>query len=341
MDALLFSQFFPFSEKAKQVLKESNVSIDSVPDSVVRKAALIVSRAYAGKEYASEVGDPSAKEMEQEVMAFTVAKIFVSASHAAGIIEKFAALAQKNTFNYLVNFTDSKDLAFELAKDFGIAFDISDEKGIAAEVPISEYVKIYFNDKETKLVNEPVEGGKVFLNPNDFARFLAEKAYAKIFDSLPIPKDNIPLKYQTLAKSIDSQLVTIEKKEFDIKIEGKMDPNLFPPCMSHLYADQLAGKKLSYYARLSLASFLQKLGMTKSEMLTMFSKSPDFKPYMAEYHINRIFDKQLSAPACRKMAEYGLNVPECKKGCTSKHPVSYYIGQLRVKNRMKNASNGK
>jgi len=336
MEALIFAQLFPFSERAKQALKDMDVSVTDVSDGVIRRAALMVSRANAGKEYFLETKNPSQAELETEVMAFPVAKMFVSLMRAANIAEKFSALAKKNTFNYLVSSQNPKELCLELAEDFAIPFTLSEEKQFFVEIPLMEFLKIHFLDTQTKLVNKPLEGGKVFLSQNEFAHFLSQKTYAKIFDSLPIPKDAIPLKFHTLAKSIDAQLVTIERKDFDLKIEGKMDPNLFPPCMKQLYTDQLAGKKLSYPGRVALASFLLQLGMTKPEMSALFAKSPDYKKHIADYHIDRIFEKKLSAPGCKKMAEQGLKVAECQKACTSNHPLKYYMRELRIKNRMKN-----
>jgi DNA primase large subunit len=338
MEALVFAQLFPFSEKAKRVLKDMDVSVGDVPDGVVRRAALMVSRANSNKEYSLETNNPSKQELETEVMAFPVAKMFVSLMRAPNMAEKFSSLAKKNTFNYLVGSENPKELCLELAEDLALPFFLSEEKGFFVEVPLMEFLKIYFTDPQTKLVNKPLENGKVFLSQNEFAHFLSQKAYAKIFDSLPIPKDAIPLKFHSLAKSIDSQLVTIERKDFNLKIEGKMDPDLFPPCMKQLYADQLAGKKLSYPGRVSLASFLQQLGMTKPEMLALFAKSPDYKKHITDYHVNRIYDKKLSAPGCKKMAEQGLKVPECQKACTSNHPLKYYMRQLRARNRMKNGA---
>ncbi len=201
-------------------------------------------------------------------------------------------------------------------------------------------MNIYFVDNETKLINKSVDGGRVFLGVNDFARFLSEKTYKKIYDSLPIPKEAIPKKYQALARSIDSQLIKIEKKNFDLRLTGKVNPDFFPPCMKTIYAQQLAGEGLSYYARLSLGAFLYQAGMSKVDLLSLFSKSPDFKKHIAEYHINRIFEKELSAPGCRKIKDYGLRVKECDKECTNKHPMQYYLQKLRQNNRFKNKNKG-
>ena len=337
MEKLVFAQKFPFSESARDYLKELNIQTDKIPESAMKKSALMVSRAFSGSVYSID-SNPSKDQLELELMAFPVAKIFVSLMRTPNIVEKFCLMIYKNTFSNLVEAKNSKELCLALADDFKLKYDFSSNKEFFVEVPLLQYLNNYFVDPESKLVNKNVSGGKVFLNLNDFAHFLAEKSYSKVFDSFPIDSKQVPKEFLSLARSIDSQLIVMDKKNFDLKLHGKIDPNLFPPCMQVLYADQLAGKKLHYMARLSLAAFLYQLGMSKTELISLFSKSPDFKKQIAEYHINRIFEKQLSAPGCKKLEEYGLKVAECNKGCTYKHPLQYYLAKLRVSNRMKNKS---
>jgi len=341
MDKLLFAQKFPFTKKAREYLKEANVSVDKIPESAIKKAALMVSRAFSGNLYTIDSASPSKEFLETEITAFPAAKMFVSVMKAPNIIEKFSMMVYKNTFNYLVENEATKDLCVELADDFELKYSLSNEKNYFVEISLEEYLKINFIDEEIKLINKPVNKGVVYLNVNDFARFLAEKAYVKVFDSLPIKKENVPKTILDLVKSVDSQLVVMEKKTFDLKLAGKIDPNLFPPCMQAVYTDQLSGKKLHYMARLALGSFLHKLGMSKDEMLILFSKSPDYKKQIAEYHIDRIIASDLSSPGCKKLWDYGLRVKECEKECKFKHPLQWYIAKLRIRNQTKNSSSQK
>ncbi|MCX6804258.1 MAG: hypothetical protein NTY48_06885 [Candidatus Diapherotrites archaeon] len=338
MDRLEFAQKFPYSDSARDFLKEMGIAPDAVSENAIKKAALMISRAFSNSVYAMDSYNPSKDFLEEEIIAFPVAKMFVSLMHAPNITEKFARMVLKNTFNYLMGTTSTKDLCQLLADDLKINYSLSIDPDFLAVVPLLDYLAIYFIDNELKLVNMPLREGKVFLNLNSFARFLAEKSYARVFDSLPIPQAQIPKKFHSLARSIDSQLMVIEKKNFDVKLAGKIDAALFPPCMSVLYSAQLEGKKLAYLERLTLASFLYQLGMQREDLLLVLSKSPDYKKSVAVYHVDRIFSKQLSAPGCKKILEYGLRVKECEKECTFKHPVQYYISKLRTRNRLKNYS---
>jgi len=336
MEKLVFAQKFPFSESARNYLKQINIDMNKLPESAIKRAALMVSKAFSGASYSFDPINASKDLYETELIAFPIAKMFVSLMRASNMAEKFSKMIQKNVFSELIDSKKPRDLCASLADDLKVNYSLSEEEGFFVSVPLLTYLGIYFVDLETKLLNKPLVKGRVLLTENDFARFLSEVAYAKVFSSLPIDKTQIPKELVVLSKSIDSQLVVIEKKNFDAKLLGKIDPNLFPPCMSALYTEQLAGKKLSYFARLTLATFLYKLGMSKTEIMSLLAKSPDFDKRVAEYHVNRIFDKDLSPPGHKKIEEYALATPACVKECRGRHPVQYYISKLRVSNRMKN-----
>jgi DNA primase large subunit len=338
MEQLVFAQNFPFTEIAKKIIKDTKLTPENVPEQAIRRAALMVSRAITGKEYSLDLNNPPKELMEYEVIAFPIAKMFVSSMNVTNIEKKFSLLIQKATFNSLLETKNSLELCIELANDFGVEFELSDEKNFSIELPLLEFLKVNFNEDELKLINQATEKGIIYLNINDFARFLSEKAYMKTIESLPIPKQQIPKKIQQLSKSIESQIFVMEKKEFDLKIEGKADPNLFPPCIQIIYTQQIEGKKLPHFSRLTLATFLKAVGMTHQEQMKIFSKSPDFKEHLASYQLQRIYEKDLSAPSCKKIAEYGLKVKECSI-CDVKHPLQYYKRELRKKLRFQKRDN--
>lgn len=336
MDRLSFALRFPFSDSSREIIKSLNISTDSLPENAIRRGALLVSKAFSATKPSLPPSQLSRAEQESELAAFPIAKMFVSLMDERAAPQRLALYFQKSTFSFLVDSHNPKDSCIELADDLKVNYSLVDSEMYFAQIPLIDYLDIHFVDEELKLVNAPLEDGKVFLNLNHFARFLSEKAYKKIIDSLPIPSAQIPKPLHAVAKSLQTQLAVSEKKSFDLKLAGKIDPSLFPPCMSAVYVDQLAGKKLPYTHRLAIASFLYQLGMPKPQLLEVFSKSPDYKKEIAEYHIDRIIDKQLSAPGCAKISEQGMRVRECDKACTFKHPVQYYISHLRAKNRLAN-----
>ena len=333
METLVFAQKFPFTDTARRFLKEENISVSDVGETEIKRAALMISRAFAGTGYDIDIVNVNEEIYKREIVAFPVAKLLISSMSIPNILEKFANFIRKKTFDEIVNDSRSKELCLELADELGVKYDL--EEDFFVSLPLLQYLKIHFIDEETKLINKNVVSGKVYLNLNDFARYLCELSYSIVFDSLPIQRELIPKKFIQLSKSISSQLVNIQQKNFDAKIIGKMDPNLFPPSMKNLYDRALAGEKLTYYERLTIGGFLQQVGISKPEMMIFFSKSPDYKKHIAQYHVDRIFEKELSAPSYKKMDEFGIIVDKEEKKYA--HPVRYYNSKMIIRNRMKNS----
>ncbi len=343
MDGVFFAQNFPFSASARNHLKKLDIQTNSISSSAIKRAELFIEKAFfSDKDYAY-LKSPYPEDQENNIVAFPVAKMIVSAMNTPNIIHKFANYFRIRTFSVLQNSLERRnDDAMALASDFGIHFSLSSD-GNFFEVPLVEYLSIHFMDDSSRLINRPLEGGVVSLNADAFSRFVAELSYSRIFDSLPISRESIPKPLLLSAKSLDSRLVVIEKREFDVKLSGKIDPELFPPCLANAYTNQLAGKKLSYMERLTLGGFLHKLGMSKSDLLVVFSKSPDYDRKIAEYHIDRIIEKDLDAPGFKKIHdEYGMKTKDCDKvEGKYRHPIQFYLARLAVKNRMKNMPKNK
>ncbi len=333
MNGLFFEQKFPYTERAKNHLKQKKILLEDVSEEEIKKALILIIRAHKEQDYLPEITNPDKENCEKEVIAFPTAKLLLSAMNITGLEEKFSDLFRKKTMSEILSEKDLESIALELADDFGIKYELC-EKDFFLKIILTDYLENYFRDEESKLVNKHVEKGFVYMNTNDFARFLSEKAFKKIIDSLPIKKESIPKNIQKIARNASSQLRTIQQKNYNQKISAKINTKNFPPSMLELYNRQLGGEKLGHYERLTIALFLRQIGMNKGEMLSFFSKSPDYKKHVAEYHVDRIFEKELSAPSFKKMDDYGINITLEEKKYS--HPVRYYLAKTRANNRKKN-----
>jgi len=83
---------------------------------------------------------------------------------------------------------------------------------------------------------------------------------------------------------------------------------------------------LPHTARFYLASFLNRVGMPKEQIILAFKKSPDFNEKIALYQINRIVKQDYTPASCDKIRAAGF----CPSAdCNVRHPLSYYRRQLR------------
>ncbi len=325
---LQFAQRFPFSSKAKQIVKESGFSLGNIPEEVVNRAKVMLNNAALRKDFILDEISRNSDLMLNEVNAFPLAKIFLSIINNENLNTNFCKMFSSACFHYLEK--DEKNaFLFELIDDLKIKYELSPNTFSFAVVPLIEFLSVSFEEEFMKLVNQRVEKGRVYLNRNDFIRFVSQKVFFLIFSSLPLPVTGIPKKLKDTAKQLSSELV-YRRKKFEFQKTGVINPNLFPPCIANLYSNLLEGKKLSYLARYDLASFLSAIGMNEEKLMELFKNSPDYKEYLARYHIKRILKQNYAPASCAKLKEHEVcsKTPECER---FKHPITYYYTKLKRK----------
>lgn len=321
---LLFAQRFPFSSAAKRVLRENNLSLEELPEEVVSRASAMVLNAAKNKPYVLKEISKSSDLLLQEILAFPIAKIFVSLQKEAFLNEKFAFMFSKAFLEYIDLEKNKKETALEIAKDLGLEFEFG--TGFFVSVPLVDFLKIPFKNPSLKLVNQQVSGGKVLLLEQAFFVFVSEIVFSAIFNSLPVPLEGIPIQLKNSAKQLQQQLLVSQKRDFEFKFSGKINPNIFPECTKAMYNSVLQGKNLQHSGRFYLAAFLNAIGMPQEQIIQAFAKTPNFSEKMTRYQVQRIIANKLSPPSCAKIKEAGL----CHEDCGNRHPLSYYKKQLET-----------
>lgn len=321
---LLFAQHFPFSNAAKKIVGNENLSLAELPLPVVERAELMVQHAFSGKKYSFELSQ--SELLLQEILAFPVAKIIVSVAGYPRLYRRFSAMVADSTYAFLGREKDKKEAAIYLASDLNMQFDFSENKAFFISMPLQQFLSIPFEDSSLKLVNQFVSNGNVFLDLNDFSRFLREKALSIVLSSLPVPTKGIPKRLQSIANKLKTASRQREKKLFTEAFKGRVSPDSFPPCIASMYDQLASGQKLAHMANFTLAAFLNSIGMPKQQIIALFKRSSNFKERIASYQIDRISKQKYVPPSCEKIRSYGF----CPNtSCNVKHPLSFYRRQLR------------
>ena len=327
VEALKFSQKYPFSRTAKNVLKEMNLSLEDVSMETIKRARVMIELASIGKEY--EVEEINHSELlKNEILAFPVAKIMLSFLNKNQLNEKFALMLSKTTFNYLAKEKNRNEILLNLADDLDLKFSLSNDENFFVTLNLLDYLKINFNEEFLKLVNQKVKAGKVYLDENDFMRFISELVFTRIYESLPADVHNVPSKFKIMSRELAMDVVASQKRYAEFKFTGKVKPEFFPPCVSEIYNSLLEGKNIQHSARFVLATFLAGVGMSSNDIIEIFKKAPNYKESTTKYQVERIAGKKgtkYAPPSCAKIKEYTL----CNsKTCNVKHPLSYYKREL-------------
>ncbi len=332
---LLFAQRYPFSETSRKIVKELNISPESIPDSIVQRALFMISKAAASEQYLLQ-GTSHSEVLEEEVLAFPVAKILVSATGHERLYRQFASMISDSSFSYLESEKNRQDTALRLAKELGISFEFS-ESPFFASMEISDFLKISFRSDFLKLVNKPVKQGRVFLDVNDFCRFISEHVFVLILSSLPVPTKSIPKQLADRAPSVSRHVTAIRKKKFENSFSGKLSPDAFPPCMAELYTKLLNGSPLPHYARYHISSFLAAVGMQSEQIVELFKKQANFDERTTRYQVERIAGvkgKKYNAASCRTLQDHNV----CTAKCPVKHPLQFYRRELDLQKKQEKKS---
>jgi|YelNatPaOPRAMG01_1025707.scaffolds.fasta_scaffold13340_7 DNA primase large subunit len=112
---------------------------------------------------------------------------------------------------------------------------------------------------------------------------------------------------------------------------GSVDFKMFPPCINEYISQMRDGVNLPHMARFTMVSFLNKIGMPRDDIISLFNTAPDFNERMTTYQVDHVTGNisgtEYSPPKCAVLQSNHL----CYKGedrlCNQewlKHPLQYY-----------------
>lgn len=323
LDQLFFAYKYPISQKTREIIKEYNLSLDSLDSDIIDTAISRIKSAYSGKEYLpTYIEHTKSKDLIlNEIIAFPVAKVLVSCLDQT-LKYRFAENVSTTIFYHLNREQKRLQASLDLANDLNIKVDLKENGENFIELNIFDFVDVSNKDQQLNLVNQHVSLGKVLLNEIKFCRFLAAKAYFLTLNSLQADSASIPKNLVSAAKGIKFESAFSKKFE-SFGTFGKIDPNAFPACTKSIYNSLLTGENIPHNARFNITTFLNSIGMPKEQIINAFRKTPNFDERITRYQVERITSGNIkySASSCATMRSNGL-CPD--KNCTSKHPITFY-----------------
>jgi len=324
LEQLVFAQRFPFTNAARKIVLEQNLSLQELPEPVIERAELMARHAFSGKEYVFEVR--ASDLLMQEILAFPVAKIIVSIVGEPGLYRAFSSMVSGFVYHYLSSEREQGKIALSLASELGIQVDFPEQKSFFVSLPLKDFLSVPINEDPLKLVNQFVNNGLVFLDLNSFQKYLRQKCLEAVLSSLPVPTRGIPKRLQGIAMQLKQASREREQRLFSQAFKGRVAPEAFPDCIASMYGQLASGQKLPHMANFTLATFLNSIGMPKQNIMALFKKAPNFSERTSSYQVDRIAKQNYSPPSCEKIRAYGY----CpNQGCRAKHPLSLYRARMR------------
>jgi len=269
---------YPFFEDSKKYIKKEGPSIDELLND--RMWGMVRIRGKERVLEAVENREVKIKNMSEEIdyeielFSYPVSRILVSCVAEPYLVRRYC-LGEANRMHQ------------ELSKESGAnLLKISKEIGIEKieELDRGKYdFKMYFVDflentnnlkaKEWKLINQDVRNGYVYLDKKKYIRILKERIYEMISKGLPRPiNDTLTSRFESEIKEI-KHLLEETKSDIEEVDMGKVEFDLFPPCIQKLISLQNEGENLSHEARFAVTSFLHKVGLSEDEIYQQYASN--------------------------------------------------------------------
>ncbi|MDD3041378.1 MAG: DNA primase regulatory subunit PriL [Methanosarcinaceae archaeon] len=336
---------YPFVSEASAEVESLNLSLERLLSSPAYRTARArgverVSQALEGEiEKPSIVGDTQALS---ELLSYPFARMLVIAVDDQLFTKRYA-LAEAKAAHTLLK-TESMEFLLEFGEEFGLSAEPQD---FHFKLHFTDYIRFSSPLKEAawKLTNRQLQAGRVWVKKEEFARLLLEAIRERVEKSLsgegtPSSSD-LPAEVLEFCAPYAVELkekFEVRKKQFGITDFGDVEPELFPPCISHALASVRAGINLAHSMRFAMTSFLLTIGMSTDDVLALFNVSPDFDAEKTLYQIEHIAGSSgtpYKPPACETMRTYGNCIG--KNGLCERinHPLSYYQKKLYFKNKDK------
>ena len=173
-------------------------------------------------------------------------------------------------------------------------------------------------------------------------REVAAKAIESLIERLVISKP--PTRLVDMAKEITKNLLkNLETRSGGLS--GPLSGNKVrdPPCIKEILKSVENGENIPHFARFLLATYLITIGRDLEEIVSIFSKLPDFNEKITRYQVEHIAGRRGSGkryltPSCSKVQSMGF----CFRDHTCanvKSPAHYALrNRIPLKNRLASIS---
>ena len=328
IEELAFAVKYPFTKKARQIIKDYDISVEKITEEQLEKA---VQRLSLRK---NQVEFNSIEFMVEELQFFALEKLLLSLSNNNSLKKSFAKQIASNSTNQIKKNDEKKALQLieSILEEYGVKTGFIN--GFYA-IPLIDFLKASYFSESLNLVHQRVDKGKVILSYNALLLFLEYYLVNRMINSMEsaIPKELLNNNIKKAIKKVNSVSFyePFSQDGKTVPLTTKVNLNAFPECMQGLYSRLIAGENLPHMERFFLVCFLVQIGMEEENILNSFRRTPNFNENLSRYHIKNIKSKGYSSPSSDKLRTHGIQ-------CACKNPLFEYKNNLK---KLKSGSNGK
>jgi len=301
---LLFAAKYPFSQDARNLLREYSLSTDyETAEHAFNQTTKWLNTKDHAKEFI-ELNRLDKTQLENLVLSFPMAKILCALA-GRPILKKLATTFETRTQVLLKN--NPRDVPLLMNEFFKTG----------SHVNVIDF--LHNKPDGYTLSNVPLTNGIIQVTPKLAIGLISRKAANKI-QEFSAPK-HLGKNFTYFADELRKAFA-----EKDEQITGPINYNAFPPCMKHISDDLKTKDNVGHMSRFVYATFLANIGMNKEELIKKFENQANFNYKRTDYYLSNLMGEKggtkYSCPACEKLVTYGI----CYKDetCRWPHPLRYY-----------------
>lgn len=305
-------------------------SNDSIASRLRNEAELFISRSV------EEKGSPMGIETGSFKLALWILSAIDESVLTARVINQ-----QRDYLENALKKVGPEDLEEYAGKaGIGISYNVTES---IFSIPFAEFLRNArrLSGSRYRLVYQAIRGGLVYAGQETMAKLIREHFVARTFgivDMIDVRKAREVLGEREEFADRMKKLYRENHAKKTMEL-GEINFKLFPPCIKEYMKELHDGVNLPHIARLTLASFLHKVGMKSQNIAEQFKTAPDYDPRTTEYQVKHITGEisgiEYSPPKCTTLQANHI----CYKGddtlCNQewlKHPLWYYEVKKRKSN---------
>ncbi len=241
----------------------------------------------------------------ESLYTYGMARIIASCINDRSVIERLIAYEARRSAFYLTSGDDGEAEEAkreEVARQLGL--DLHD-----GTIPIAPYIEMVSGLREPlwRLVNREVSGGLVRVHATE-VEILVRERIRVVIRARGLPK--VPAEVCALLSPAIERLTAVHQGQM-LRDLGPIDESRYPPCMTALILALAGGANLTHMGRFALTAFLHTIGLSVTQIVEVYQRSPDFDLEKTLYQVEHISGRsgtEYTPPSCATMETNGLCV---------------------------------
>ncbi len=246
----------------------------------------------------------------ESLYAYGMARVIASCINDRTVIERLISYEARRSSFFLMSDESKETAEAAAAKRDEVAMRLGLQiHGDTVTVPVVPYIEMAAGLREPgwRLVNREVSGGVVRVYATEFEVLLRERIRV-VIRARGLPR--VPAEVCALLAPAIERLTAVHQGQM-LRNLGPIDESRYPPCMAALVMALASGANLTHMGRFALTAFLHTIGLSTTQIVEVYQRSPDFDIEKTLYQVEHISGRsgtEYTPPSCATMETNGLCV---------------------------------